>query len=235
MPRLPRIANFDDLDPLRLEQGVTITVVPGRPLPRDADVILLPGSKSTISDLGALRTQGWDIDISAHARQGGRVLGICSGYQMLGRTITDPEGVEGTPGSVPGLGLLDVETLLTPDKRVLPRSGRCELSGEDVSAYEIHLGRTVGPDSTRPLVKLNGLTDGAQSANGRVSGTYLHGLFCADGWRRRFLGSIRPDRGETLSFSYDAHIDATLDALADHIAKSIDIDRLITIARSAAR
>ncbi len=123
VPMLPRIANFDDLDPLRMEPGVSVRLVqPGEALPV-ADLVLLPGSKSTISDLAFLRAQGWDIDIAAHVRRGGRVLGLCGGYQMLGKRIADPDGVEGTPGTVDGLGLLDVETVLTADKTTTPCRG----------------------------------------------------------------------------------------------------------------
>src|SRR5690606_27548363 len=119
VPRLPRIANFDDLDPLRAEPGVRVVVVePGRPLPRNADLVVLPGSKATRADLAALRSNGWDLDIAVHHRAGGAVLGICGGYQMLGKTIADPDGIEGVPGVSAGLGLLDVETVLGPHKQL---------------------------------------------------------------------------------------------------------------------
>ena len=120
VPELPRIANFDDLDPLAQEPDVELRLLdPGTPLPADTDLVLLPGSKATLVDLAALRQAGWDIDILAHARRGGWVVGLCGGYQMLGREIADPEGLEGRPGTAPGLGLLDVATRLTPGKSVV--------------------------------------------------------------------------------------------------------------------
>ena len=117
MPILPQIANFDDLDPLQAEPSVDLVRVhPGTPLPGDADLVILPGSKTTIAGLNALREAGFDIDIAAHVRRGGAVLGLCGGYQMLGRSVADPDGVEGPAGTVAGLGLLDVETVLTREK-----------------------------------------------------------------------------------------------------------------------
>ena len=117
VPRLPRIANFDDLDPLKIEPNITLTIVqPGTPLPREADLVIIPGSKSTIADLAAFRAEGWHIDLATHHRRGGAVLGLCGGYQMLGKMIHDPLGLEGRPGSSPGLALLDVETTLVPSK-----------------------------------------------------------------------------------------------------------------------
>ena len=231
VPRLPRIANFDDLDPLRMEQGVSVEMIaPGRPLPRDAHLILLPGSKATIADLAALRAEGWDVDIKAHVRHGGHVLGVCGGYQMLGRTIADPDGLEGPPGTVEGLGLLDVATLLTPDKRVTPRAGLCDLTGETISGYEIHLGRTTGADATRPFVVLDAAPDGASSADGLIAGTYLHGLFSADGFRRRYLSTL--GTAPQASLAYEARIEATLNALADHLAAHLDTARILEFART---
>ena len=116
-PILPRIANFDDLDPLKLEPQVDLVMVPpGTPIPAEASLIILPGSKATIADMGFIRDSGWEIDILAHHRRGGAVWGICGGYQMLGRRISDPLGLEGAAGSIAGLGLLDVETELAGDK-----------------------------------------------------------------------------------------------------------------------
>ncbi|MBO6508724.1 MAG: cobyric acid synthase, partial [Roseibium sp.] len=153
VPVISRIANFDDLDPLRLEEDVTLQLVqPGDPLPGDADIVLLPGSKSTVGDLAFFRAQGWDIDLRAHHRRGGHILGVCGGYQMLGRTISDPEGIEGAPGTVEGLGFLDVDTILTSEKSTVPASGTHIASGASVSGYEIHVGRTDGPDCARPMM-----------------------------------------------------------------------------------
>jgi len=232
VPVLPRIANFDDLDPLRQTPGVQVEMITrGRALPGYADLVILPGSKSTVADLTALREEGWDIDLKAHVRRGGRVLGVCGGYQMLGRTIADPDGIEGPPGTSPGLGLLDVETVLSPEKAVAPVRGRDDLTGTIIDAYEIHLGRTSGGDVARPFVVVDGRADGARSPDGLVAGTYFHGLFRADTWRERYLSGLGVASSD---FSYDAVVDATLDELADHLATHLDTDRLLAIARAGA-
>ncbi len=234
VPRLSRIANFDDLDPLRAEPGVELRIIaPGRALPGDADLVLLPGSKSTIGDLGFLRAQGWDIDIAAHVRRGGRVLGLCGGYQMLGRTVRDPGGVEGPSGEAPGLGLLDVETVLTADKTLTRTDARHLATGEPVQGYEIHIGRTDGPDRARPFLALaDGRAEGAVSANGRIAGCYLHGLFAADGFRRAYLRQIGGVGDAGLGF--EAMVDTTLDRLADHLDAHLDADALLSAARPLA-
>jgi adenosylcobyric acid synthase len=229
VPHLPRIANFDDLDPLRLEPAVDLEIVPpGRPLPGDAGLVLLPGSKSTIADLEALKREGWDIDIAAHRRRGGCVLGLCGGYQMLGRTISDPDGVEGRPCNAPGLGLLAVDTVLSPGKTTRPASGTHCATGAPVCGYEIHMGRTSGPDCARPFAELGGLADGAQSADGRVAGTYLHGLFAGDAFRAAFLAALGAPAGPA---GYEAAVEAALDGWAAHLATHLDLDALLAIAR----
>ena len=234
VPMLPRIANFDDLDPLRLEPDVSVDMVPaGRPLPAGADLILLPGSKSTIADLTFLKQQGWDIDIAAHLRRGGRVLGLCGGYQMLGRRIADPEGIEGLPGAVDGLALLDIETELTANKALVEVSGRDIATGESVSGYEMHVGRTSGPDLARPMLQLsNGTTsrpEGAMSADGRVAGCYVHGLFAGDEFRHAYLDGLKARA--VSGIGYEHEIESTLDALADHLTAHLDLDRILEIAR----
>ncbi|WP_375449790.1 cobyric acid synthase [uncultured Devosia sp.] len=227
VPRLPRIANFDDLDPLRAEPGVAVTVVePGRPLPRDADLIILPGSKATRADLAALRSQGWDIDILAHHRAGGRVLGICGGYQMLGQTIADPDGIEGPSGTSAGLGLLDVQTVLTPVKQLRLEQAMAMPSGLPIAGYHMHMGLSQGPDLARPFAMVQGDPEGATSPNGLVRGTYLHGLFAADDFRRAFIGSAA-----TGGINYEAGIEATLDALATHLETHLDLDALLALAQ----
>jgi adenosylcobyric acid synthase len=231
VPVWPRIANFDDLDPLRLDAAIALTLVPpGCPLPGDADLVILPGSKATIADLAFLREQGWDIDLAAHVRRGGRVLGLCGGYQMLGRTIADPDGIEGQPATVAGLGLLDVETVMTSDKTVRPVAARHASSDLPVSAYEIHIGQTHGPDTARAPFLAEGRPEGAASPDGRVTGTYLHGLFAADGFRQAFLRALRPDLGFD-GLNYDAAIESTLDRLADHLARHLQVDRILAIAQ----
>ena len=231
VPRLSRIANFDDLDPLRHSPGVALEIVqPGNPLPADADLVLLPGTKSTIGDLEYLRAQGWDIDILAHARRGGRVLGLCGGYQMLGRMVHDTHGVEGKPGSIEGLGLLDIETVLTGEKRLENASARHVPSGETLTGYEIHLGRSEGPDCARPFAEISNRKDGAISANGLVEGTYLHGIFSSDGFRTAYLAGLGGSGAN--DFAYDAMIDATLDALGAHMEQHVDLNLLLEIASS---
>ena len=231
VPRLSRIANFDDFDPLAAEPDVRLEMVaPGRPLPLDADLIILPGSKSTIADLDFLRAQGWDIDLKAHLRRGGHVLGICAGYQMLGHSISDPLGVEGPAGSrAEGLGLLDVDTVMAGDK-VLTEITGSDGHGIPVRGYEMHMGRTTGPDTARPMLLLEDQPDGASSANGLVTGCYLHGLFASDPFRAGFLAAFRPGRRGALA--YDAQVDQVLDHLADHLETHLNIKRLWQIAES---
>jgi adenosylcobyric acid synthase len=230
VPRLPFIANFDDLDPLAAEPAVEVVMVEaGSALPRDADLVLLAGSKATLADLDAFRAAGWDIDIQAHVRAGRWVLGLCGGYQMLGRSLADPEGMEGPPGTAVGLGLLDVETVLAADKRLVTLSGQDEISGAEVAGYEMHLGRTVGPDAARPFLRFDGRGEGAVSPSGRVMGSYVHGLFAADGWRRHFLQSLG-GAGDPL-LSHGALVESVLDRLAEHLEAHLDLDRLLRIAR----
>lgn len=230
VPHLSRIANFDDLDPLAQEPGVTLRIVPpGQPLPVEADLIILPGSKATIADLAYFRTQGWDIDLAAALRRGARVLGLCGGYQMLGRTIADPSGIEGKPGSVPGLGLLDLTTVMTADKRVTETRAVHPASGTAVRGYEIHLGRTEGPDRAYPLFTVDGQPEGAIRADSRVMGSYLHGMFTEDAFRQAFLAGLGATPGNA---SYDVTVEETLDALADHLAAHVDCDRLLALARA---
>jgi adenosylcobyric acid synthase len=228
VPLLPRIANFDDLDPLDAEPAVELVLVrPGTPLPRDAMLIILPGSKATLADLAFLRGQGWDIDILAHHRQGGHVVGLCGGYQMLGRCIADPEGSEGPAGAAPGLGLLAVETVLGGDKRLAEAAGREIASGMKVRGYEMHLGMTTGPGAARPMLQLGSRPDGAVSADGRVAGCYLHGLFASDPFRRAFLARL----GAASTTAYEARIETVLDDLAGHLEQHLDLPALLEAAR----
>jgi adenosylcobyric acid synthase len=233
VPITPRIANFDDLDPLRQEPEVEVVLVEGgRPLPADAGLILLPGSKATIDDLQFVREQGWDIDLKAHVRRGGRALGLCGGYQMLGRRIDDPHGIEGPPRSVEGLGLLDVTTTMTAEKRLRSVSGVTVEDGAPFQGYEMHIGETAGADADRPLVRFaDGRTDGALSPDGRVAGTYIHGFFADDRQRARWLERLGARPG---AFPYEAMIEETLDGLADHLQRHVDCERLLAISETAA-
>ncbi|WP_102107855.1 cobyric acid synthase [Oceaniglobus roseus] len=228
VPRLNRIANFDDLDPLAADPGIAVEIVPrGRPLPGDADLVLIPGSKTTIADLADFRAQGWDIDLLAHVRRGGQVLGVCGGYQMLGREIVDAEGIEGTPGRFPGLGLLDVTTEMAPAKRLARTTALHPDSGTEVQGYEIHLGVTEGPDRARAWLTVDGRPEGAASADGRVRGCYLHGLFASDAFRTAFLGGLGAAPG---TLFYESGVEETLDALADHLERHADVGALLALA-----
>ncbi|MEX0695170.1 MAG: cobyric acid synthase [Rhodospirillales bacterium] len=230
VPRLPRIANFDDLDPLACEPDVRLEIIEmGTPLPADADVVLLAGSKSTLADLKALRDTGWDIDIAAHHRRGGLVVGLCGGYQILGRRLADPGGIEGPPSSAAGLGLLDVETVIGGDKSLLEVTGTESLTGAAVKGYEMHMGRTSGADTARPWLTLaDGRVDGAVSADGRVMAGYLHGIFAANDFRHQFLARLRDGRAS--ASDYDARVNQTLDGLAAHLEKHMDMDGLLALA-----
>jgi adenosylcobyric acid synthase len=229
VPILPHIANFDDFDPLDAEPAVDLVrIKPGGVLPGDADLIVLPGSKATIADLKALRAAGFDIDIAAHHRRGGTVLGLCGGYQMLGRSVDDPDGIEGQPAQIEGLGLIDVETTLSNEKRLEPVRGTTR-DGASFFGYEMHMGITQGPDRAWPFAHLaDGSPEGAVSADGRAIGTYVHGLFADDRQRAAWLGRFAA--GST-NIAYDALVEQTLDALAAHLAAHLDLDRLLKLAR----
>jgi adenosylcobyric acid synthase len=229
VPILPQIANFDDLDPLEAEANVDLVRVhPGTALPGDIDLVILPGSKTTIAGLNALRECGFDIDIAAHVRRGGTVLGLCGGYQMLGKTVSDPDGVEGPAGTIAGLGLLDVETVLSSDKKLINAKGTTT-DGISFSGYEMHMGVTTGADCARPFAHLaDGTPDGAVSGNGRVIGTYVHGLFADDRQRSAWLSRLGAGPA---TVAYDELVERTLDRLAKHLATFIDLDRLLSVAR----
>lgn len=232
VPQLERMANFDDLDPLSAEPGVTVEIIPaGRALPGDADLILLPGSKSTIGDLTYFRAQGWDIDLYAHVRRGGHVLGLCGGYQMLGKSIADPEGVDGRPGTVNGLGLLDVETVMGGQKQVILREATTLPDGHPVRGYEIHMGKTHGPDCDRAWLQIEGRPEGAANATGRIRGSYLHGLFSSDRFRAAYLAGL----GATSNLAYEDGVDQVLDALAVHLERNMDLDHLLSLAETPKR
>jgi adenosylcobyric acid synthase len=230
----PRISNFDEFDPLRLEDGIDLQFLrPGTPLPGDASIVILPGSKATIADLAALRDTGWDIDLVAHLRRGGRVLGICGGYQMLGRMISDPDGHEGAPGSIAGLGLLDVDTTLTDDKALREVQGKLMDDQQPFRGYEMHIGRTDGPATQNPFLTFSdGRRDGAVAANGQIAGCYVHGLFADDGLREHWLRGL----GATASgLAYESDVEATLDALAAHLERHVAVDRIVALATEPSR
>ncbi|MCP4314723.1 MAG: cobyric acid synthase [Hyphomicrobiales bacterium] len=219
VPVLDRIANFDDLDPLAAENEVDIVMVrPGEDIPSDAGLVVIPGSKSTISDLIALRRNGWNRQLDQHVRRDGHVIGICGGFQLLGRKVSDPDAIEGKVTEIDGLGLLDVETVMEPAKTVRNSDAWSVPYNVALSGYEIHLGRTWGPDCARPFCTINGHADGAMSKDGRIVGTYLHGLFGEDDFRRRYLNDLGvADAG----INYRADVDSALDRIAGRLEKLI--------------
>lgn len=226
---LSRIANFDDLDPLKLEPDVDLVMVrPGEAIPGDVRLVIIPGSKSTRGDLAFLRAQGWDIDLLAHHRRGGHILGLCGGYQMLGHSVADPDGIEGQAGETPGLGLLDVTTLMSGDKTLTRVAAVHAATSQPIAAYEIHIGRTDGPDRARPFAMLGGAPEGAMSGDGRVQGSYLHGLFTSDEFRKAYLEKLGIAAGQE---PYHARVENALDALADHIEAHLDVEGLLALAR----
>ncbi len=225
----PLVSNFDDLDPLRLEPGFELAFLhPGEAIPGQTSLVILPGSKATMADLAALRATGWDIDLAAHVRRGGRVLGICGGYQMFGRTIADPDGIEGPPGVTAGLGLLDIETVLAGGKVLIEVQG-VDRTGALIRGYEMHVGRTTGPGVHSPMLHLaDGRRDGAVSVSGRVAGCYVHGLFASDRYRTELLRQIG---AETSTLRYESEVDGILDALAAHLEAHLDCDGILKLAR----
>lgn len=229
VPVFSRVANFDDLDPLAAEPDVELVMVrPGETIPGDTDLILLTGSKSTRADLDFLHRNGWDIDIQAHVRRGGLVLGLCAGYQMLGRDVADPDGIESAPGTTAGLGLLDVTSSLTPKKTLKSVTGIDIRTGLSVSGYEMHVGTTTGPGTLYPMLQIDGRNEGAVSSDGLVSGCYLHGLFADDEFRHQFLAQLRP-RPES-GLRYEHEVETTLDDLAAHCEAHLDLDAIAVAA-----
>lgn len=233
VPRLNRIANFDDLDPLVAEPNVTVEIVePGRPLPADATLVLIPGSKSTIADLDAFRENGWDIDIAAHVRRGGHVTGICGGYQMLGNSIDDPLGIEGPPRKVNGLGLLDVETVMGGSKHLTQVTATSYATGTPAQGYEIHMGETTGPGRDNPWLKVQSRPEGAVDPTGRIRGAYLHGIYESDAFRAEELARLGSASQAT---QYMSSVETTLDKLATHLETHLDVDLLLSLATDIGR
>ncbi len=225
--QLSRIANFDDLDPLKSEPGLQVVMIrAGEAIPGDCALVIIPGSKSTRGDLAYLRQQGWDIDLVAHHRRGGRILGICGGYQMLGTRVSDPEGIEGPAGETQGLGLLNIQTTMTPDKRLTRTRATHAATGQPIEAYEIHIGRSDGPDRARPFALTQGGPEGAQSPDGRVMGSYLHGMFSGDAFRAAFLAALGLPSTQR---NHGAEVEATLDHLAAHIEAHLDVSAILKL------
>lgn len=228
VPALPRLSNHTDLDPLRLHPQVALRFIgPGETIP-GADLIVLPGSKNTRADLAWLRAQGWEAAIRRHLRYGGKLIGICGGFQMLGRAVHDPHGLEGPAGTSPGLGLLDMETTIEKDKRLARVRGRLALGGGAevaVEGYEIHMGRSFGPALCRPAIHLAQGSDGALSEDGQILGTYLHGLFD----RREACDALLAWAGLSAPCSPDYYAlrEAGIERLADAVEQHLDTRRLL--------
>lgn len=228
IPKLPRIANFDDFDPLVVEDNVNIKYIQsGERLPVDTDIVILPGSKSTIADLDYLKREGWQQSLQEHLDRGGQIIGVCGGYQMLGRKIYDPEHIESELDEIDGFGLLDIETEMAPQKIIENVIAETNIFNARVNGYEIHIGRTSGVDCERPFSVVNGNKDGAISRDGKVMGTYLHGLFTSDAFRGKLLTSHGIASSET---NYEQLVDDALNELANELEKLVDFDQLLDIA-----
>ncbi|APR35327.1 cobyric acid synthase [Paraburkholderia sp. SOS3] len=238
VPALPHISNHTDFDALRAHPRVDFHYVKAGVQPPAADLIILPGSKNVQGDLAFLRAHGWDAVLQRHLRYGGRVIGVCGGMQMLGREVADPHGVEGPPGSVPGLGWLDFSTTLTQEKTLKNVTGRLALPGApELAGYEIHMGETEGPALASPAVWLASASggegidggsserpDGALSADGQIFATYVHGLFDTPAACAALLGWA--GLADAPPLDYPALREASLDRLADTLAAHLDLERL---------
>ena len=227
VPVLPRISNHTDFDPLRLHPGVDLRFVARDEEIPPGDLIILPGSKSVRGDLARLREQGWEQAIQRHLRYGGKLIGVCGGYQMLGTRIHDPLGLEGEAGSSDGLGLLDFETTLGPEKQLRNVQGRLAIEDVSVHGYEIHAGTTSGPALDDPAVHLPQGPDGALSKDGQVLGTYLHGLFESPPACTALLSWAGLD--DAVAFDYRALRDSAIDRLADVVEEHLDTRRVLEL------
>jgi adenosylcobyric acid synthase len=228
VPALPRISNHTDFDALRAHPQVDLRFVgPGQPVP-PADLIILPGSKSTLRDLAWLRAQGWESAIAKHLRYGGKLIGICGGMQMLGHAVRDPEGLEGPAGAEgPGLGLLEIETVMAPHKQLRRVTGHLRLAGEPAfEGYEIHMGVTQGAGLDRPLLAMeDGRADGAVSADAQVAATYVHGIFDTPGACQALLQWAGLENAQASDLN--ALREASLERLADTLEEHLDMASLL--------
>lgn len=237
VPVLPRISNHTDFDPLRLHPQVNLRFLPSPPGrgaggEGGADLIILPGSKSVRADLAWLRAQGWETAIQRHLRYGGKIIGICGGFQMLGLSLHDPYGLEGDAGSSDGLGLFDLETTQARDKQLRNVRGTLAIDDAPVSGYEIHTGVTAGPALACPAVHLEHRSDGALSGDGQILGTYLHGLFESPSACTALLAWS--GLGDVQTIDYQAQREASIERLADAVAAHLDTARLRSIIKQVA-
>lgn len=227
----PRIADFDELDPLAAEPGVRLVMLrPGEAVPGDARLVILPGSRAPHEDLRFLRAEGWDIDLAAHRRRGGHILGIGGGYRMLGRRIGDPEGIGGMAGESGGLGLLEVGSVMRPAGRPVPAEALHVGTQMPIPCHEIPSGPVGGEDCRRPFARIGDRAEGAVSADGRVMGTSLHGIFAADAFRRAFLAGLGIAAG---AVPHREAVEGVLDALAAHLEAHLDVPGLLALAPRA--
>ncbi|MDD3650235.1 cobyric acid synthase [Immundisolibacter sp.] len=220
VPALPRISNHTDLNPLRAHPKVDLRFIGPGQAPPAADLVVLPGSKAVAADLAFLRAEGWEPAIRRHLRYGGKLIGICGGLQMLGRTIHDPHGIEGVPGSTPGLGLLELETTLQADKCLRQTRGRLAFADAPVTGYEIHAGVSTGPALARPALWLDHGPDGALAEDGQILATYLHGLFDEPAAQRALLAWAGLDTDTTIAA--DTLAEAAIERLADAVETHLD-------------
>ena len=229
---LPHIANFDDFDPLRHEPEVQLLLVePHEPLPLDAPLVIIPGSKTTIADLDYLRAHGWHHELHAYLKRGGRVLGLCAGYQMLGNLVRDPLGIEGSTRATAGLGLLDIETTMGAQKMLRQISGTEVTTGARIEGYEMHIGLSSGPATAHPMVRFDdGSLDGALTDHGRIAGCHIHGLFHSTAYRTALLASLG---ARSTGADHAASVDAALDELARQIERTLRIEDLLRIGERA--
>jgi adenosylcobyric acid synthase len=232
VPVLPRISNHNDFDPLRLHPGVNLQFIgPDQPIPA-ADLIILPGSKSTRTDMAFHQAQGWTQAIEKHLRYGGKVFGICGGFQMLGESVDDPDGLEGSSGETECLGLLDMTTTMVAGKQLKNVRGTLNLSAQNsgqpdvtFSGYEMHNGVSEGAALARPLGQINGQNEGAVSADGQIAGTYVHGIFDEPGACDALLQWAGLNHSG-VAVDYQQHRLAQLDRLADQVEQHLDTDWL---------
>jgi adenosylcobyric acid synthase len=227
VPVLPRISNHTDFDPLRLHPQVDLQFVALDEEIPAADIIILPGSKSVRDDLAWLRDKGWDAAIERHLRYGGKLMGICGGFQMLGKWIHDPHGIEGESGSIEGLGLFDMETTLQPEKQLRNVHGKLSIDNAEISGYEIHAGVTCGAALEKPAIQLEKYTDGAISEDNLIFATYLHGLFESSAACATLLGWA----GLKATQFHDYHVlrEADINRVADMVEQHLDTDRLLSL------
>lgn len=224
IPVYPRISNHTDFDALRLHPQIDLQLIaPNQPLPA-CDLIILPGSKNVRGDLSALREYGWHVQIEKHLRYGGKLMGVCGGFQMLGKIIADPDGIEGSPGSSEGLDYLDIATTLEPEKQLRRVSGNLTMANARVTGYEIHAGVTTGAALQSPIATLGNCSDGAISDDHQIVGTYLHGIFDETEARDALLKWAGLNSRE--SFDYNARREADIERLADCVEANLDWDFL---------